>query len=279
MTTLAPERRGSSRRPAAPATARVTLMRTINSEWVKFRSLRSTWFSLLGALVVAVGLSFLFTSLHGHEIATRGASAARGGFDPVQMSLRGLMLAQLATGVLGVLFITGEYGTGMIRASLAAVPHRWPVLAGKAVVLAVTTFVIGAAGSLVAFLVGQAALDTNQLGVGLGSPGALRAVLGGGLYLTVVALLGLGCGFLVRNTGGAIATVFGLLLVLPILGEALPSSWSTVNEYLPMNAGMQILRTTAANGSIPPWTGIGVFAGWALLCLVLGLVTLRTRDA
>lgn len=264
--------------PTIPGAA-VTLPRVLRSEWVKLRSLRSTWFSLGAALIVAIGLALLFGLLRGQEIASHGGAASVPDFDPTQMSLRGLFLAQLAVGVLGVLFITGEYATGMIRASLTAVPHRWPVLLAKAVVLAVVTFIVCTVGSLAAFLVGQAGLNANHLGVGLGSAHALRAVIGGGLYLTAVALLALGCGVAIRSTGGAIAALFGLLLVLPILGQALPSSWAKVNEYLPMNAGMQIMRTRTDPASLGPWTGIGVLALWALAALVVGFVVLERRDA
>ena len=261
-------------------TAGVTPPRVARSEWIKFRSLRSTWFSLGAALLIAIGLGALFSTLRGHDLHSHGITRTTSGLDPVELSLRGTYLAQLAVGVLGVLFVTGEYSTGMIRASLSAVPHRGLVFAAKAAVFAATTFVITTISSLVAFLVGQAALSQYDLGVSLSSPGAARAVLGGGLYLTLVGLLALGLGFAIRNTGGAITALFGLLLVLPVLAEALPSSWQThVSRYLPMPAGTAGLTTGHHHDILGPWAGLGVMSLYVLAALSLGLVVLRRRDA
>jgi ABC-2 type transport system permease protein len=259
-------------------TEAVTQWRVVNSEWIKFKSLRSTWISFGAALIAAIGLGILFSALHGHFAARNGGQEI--GFDPTQVSLRGLFLAQLAVGVLGVLMITGEYSTGMIRASLTSVPRRVPVLVAKVVVFATATFLIATPASLIAFLGGQAALHTEHLGVSLSSPGAARAVIGGGLYLVVVGLLGLGCGFAIRNTGGAIATLFGLILVLPLLAQALPSTWQNhIDRYLPLNAGAAIMSTHPESGTLGPWAGLAVFAAYAVAALVIGLIVLRRRDA
>lgn len=269
----------------------VTLPRVIRSEWIKFKSLRSTWVSFAAALVAAIGLGILFSSLRASHLAAANNGGPKGapgnpgpvinsGLDPTLISLRGLYLAQLAVGVLGVLMITGEYGTGMIRASLTSVPRRWPVLVAKVVVFGTVTFVISTAASLVAFLGGQAALHSHHLGVSLTSPGAARAVIGGGLYLTIVGLLALGCGFAVRNTGGAIATVFGLILVLPLLANALPSSWqNNVNQYLPLDAGTSLISTVRQPHSLGPGAGGAVFAIYALAALVIGMTVLLRHDA
>jgi ABC-2 type transport system permease protein len=270
----------------------VTLRRVITSEWIKFRSLRSTWISFAAALFAVIGLGILFSALRAShfgssEVVHRGpgpgghVTVIKGGLmDPTLISLRGLFLAQLAVGVLGVMMITGEYATGMIRASLTSVPRRAPVLLAKAIVFGAATFLIATAASLVAFLGGQAAMHSHHLGVSLSSPGAARAVLGGGLFLMIVGLLGLGCGFAIRNTGGAIATLFGLILVLPLLAGALPQSWQNhVNRYLPLNAGMQLITTAHQSGNLGPWIGGAVFAAYAVAALALGLVVLMRRDA
>lgn len=264
----------------------VSFPRVVHSEWIKFKSLRSTWISLAVALVAAIGLGILFSALRASHIANQqaragiGPGAVRLGIDPTLTSLRGIFLAQLAIGVLGVLMITGEYGTGMIRATLTAVPLRWPVLLAKALVYAVVTFVISTLASLVAFLGGQAALNSHHLGVALSSPGAARAVIGGGLYLTFVGLLALGCGFAIRNTGGAIATLFGLILVLPLLANALPTSWqNAVNQYLPLNAGTSLISTVHHAHTLGALAGGLVFAGYAAAALVVGWVVLKRRDA
>jgi ABC-2 type transport system permease protein len=262
----------------SPYRIEVTQARAFNSEWIKFRSLRSTWYSFGIALLVAIGLGVLFSALRGRDLHSHGFVGPD--FDPVEISLRGMMLAQLAVGVLGVLFVTGEYSTGMIRASLAAIPKRVPVFTSKVAVFGVATFLIATVASLIAFLGGQAALSSYHFGVSLSSPGAVRAVFGGGLYLLLVGLLAVGLGFAIRNTGGAIAALFGLMLVLPILGEALPSSWQIhVNKYLPMNAGSSIMTTTHHPDLLSPWAGIGVFALYAVAALTVGLVVLRHRDA
>jgi ABC-2 type transport system permease protein len=269
----------------------VSNRRVIRSEWIKFRSLRSTWVSFAAALFATIVLGTLFSALRASHLGVvhnvRGVggrpvplAVLRHNLDPTLISLRGLFLAQLAVGVLGVLMISGEYATGMIRASLTAVPKRGPVLFAKAVVFGTSTFVLSTAASLVAFLGGQAAMKSHQLGVSLSSPGAVRAVIGGGVFLTIVGLLGLGCGFTARNTGGAIATLFGLILVLPLLAAALPSTWQNhIDQYLPLSAGMQLFVTVHQSGTLHPFTGGVVFAAYAVAALALGLVVLKRKDA
>jgi ABC-type transport system involved in multi-copper enzyme maturation permease subunit len=258
---------------------RVTQARVIASEWIKLRSLRSTVFALLAAVVFTVGLGILISSLRANDFNQHGFQPGPG-FDPTLVSLRGIYLAQLAIGVLGVLMITGEYSTGMIRATFSAVPKRLPVLWAKALVFAVVVFAIMSIASLCAFEGGQAALSTAGIHVGLGSPGAARAVLGGGLYLTVVGLLGVGLGFLVRNTAGAIATLFGLLLVLPAVVSALPASWyDHIYRYLPLSSGTQIMTTVRDTSLLRPWAGFGVFCLYAVVAVAAGAVVLLRRDA
>jgi ABC-type transport system involved in multi-copper enzyme maturation permease subunit len=280
----------------------VTPTRTVISEWIKFRSLRSTWWSIGVALLISVGLGILFSYLRGKDIAGHGGFES----DPAALSLRGFYLAQLAVAVLGVLFITGEYSTGMIRATLCAAPRRLPVWAAKISVFTLVIFGITLVAAFVAFLGGQAVLGTfhvsavfapgpngsvvvtpggpgapmHSLGVSLGDPGAVRAIFGAALYMVGVGLLGLGCGFIIRNTGGAIAAVFGLLLVLPLLAQALPSSLQQhVSKYLPLLAGTAGMNTRQGTDQLAPWTGLGVFALYVVAALALGLYVLRRRDA
>lgn len=277
----------------------VTQLRVINSEWVKFRSLRSTWWSIGVALLLAIGLGVLFSALRGNDMSQHGFLEP----DQTALSLRGFYLAQLAAGVLGVLIVTGEYSTGMIRATLAAAPKRVPVWVAKAVVFAVALFVISLAASFIAFLVGQAVLHSYQLhsggiliqknggaitsfgpgsalGVSLSHPGSLRAVFGAALYIVGVGLLGMGCGWIVRNAGGAIAALFGLVLVLPLLAQALPTSMEQhVSKYLPLLAGTAGMRTASGSDQLSPWTGLGVFALYVVAALGAGVIVLRRRDA
>jgi ABC-2 type transport system permease protein len=275
MTALAPRR-------VDLGSGRVTQLGVIRSEWIKLRSLRSTWYSLLATVVIIVGLGTLFSALHANRVNQGiGPNGRVIGLDATQVSLRGVFLAQLAIGVLGVLVITGEYSTGMIRSSLGAVPHRQPVLLAKAIVFAVTAFVVSLAATLVGFLLGQLAQASTHDQASLSTPGAARAVLGGALYLTLIGLLGVGLGFLIRNTAGAIATLFGIVLVAPLLSNALPTPYSTdVARYLPLNAGSQILTTINPDPTmLGPWAGIGITALYALAALIAGAVILNRRDA
>ncbi len=276
----------TSQRPDL-GSGRVTQWNVIRAEGIKLRSLRSTWWSLFATVVIIVGLGTLFSALRAHRFnqdnggLRPGPFAARIGLDPTLISLRGVFLAQLAIGVLGVLVITGEYSTGMIRSSLAAVPRRTPVLVAKALVFGVTALVVTAVSALLAFLLGQLALKSTHLQASLSTPGAVRAILGAALYLTLMGLLGVGLGFVIRNTAGAIATFVGVLLVLPLLANALPSPYSTdVSKYLPLNAGTQILTTVNRDTTmLGPWAGLGITALYALVALLAGAVILKRRDA
>lgn len=257
----------------------VTLRRVVLSEWTKLRSLRSTVFSLLAAVAFVVGLSFLVPLVTVNHWPPRDPREILT-FDPTSRSLAGVFLAQLAVGVLGVLFVTGEYATGMIRATLAAVPARLPVLWAKALVFAVVTFVLMAPASVGAFLIGQSILASKHLGTTLGSPGVLRAVLGAALYLTVVGLLGLSLGALLRNTAGGISTLFGILFVLPIIVRFLPSSWADpIDKYLPSTLGEGITRVHPDPTALGPWTGFALFCGYAAVVIACAAASLTRRDA
>jgi ABC-type transport system involved in multi-copper enzyme maturation permease subunit len=263
--------------PSRRAQQRVTPVRAAKSEWIKLISLRSSWITFAASVVAVVGLGVLIsyvTNSHWAEMDPQ----ERLRFNPVDRSLAGINLAQLAIGVLGVLVVTGEYSTGMIRSSLMSVPRRLPVLAGKAVVFASATFVLMLASAFVAFLLGQQVLGTH--GTTLGAPHALRAVIGVALYLTVIALFAIGIGFIVRNTAGGIATLFGILLVAPGLGQLLPTSWQPhVLPYLPANAGAGVYSVRTDPGMLSTWTGFLVLCIWAAVALVVGAVLLRRRDA
>jgi ABC-2 type transport system permease protein len=257
----------------------------VRSEWTKLRSLRSTYWTLLAAAVVTVGISALISAIYVHQYPTMSV-ADRLHFDPTAFSLNGVFLAQLAVGVLGVLMITGEYSTGAIRSTLAAVPQRRTVLAAKATVFTTVTLVVSLASCLTAFLVGQAILSSQGIGASLGDPGVLRAVAGSAAYLALLGLFALGIGTLLRHSAGAISTLFGIILVLPGLVAALPSSWSDpIAKYLPSHAGEAISRTVQAGAnarggpSLSPLVGISVFALYALVTLAFAATMMRRRDA
>jgi ABC-2 type transport system permease protein len=254
------------------AALRVTQSKVMTSEWIKLRTLRSTILTLVTSVILIVGLGILFCVL-------QSANVPAG--NPAGLSLRGVYLAQLAIGVLGVLLITGEYSTGMIKASLTLVPQRLPVLWAKLAVFALVAFVTSTFAAFAAFLGGQAALSARHLaGASLSDPSVLRAVVGAGLYLAAAGLLGMALGFVIRNTAGAVSVLFGLLIMLPVAAQALPASWIPhVYPYLPSQAGTAIMLLHSTRLSLSPWTGLGVFLGYAAALVAVGAVVLRRRDA
>jgi ABC-2 type transport system permease protein len=259
----------------------------MRSEWTKLWSLRSTWTTFAVALLPAIMLGVLISSLRAsqlgggvHAAAGNPAPVLDGRLDPVAVSLRGLVLAQLVIGTFGVLAVTGEYSSGTVFTSLTAVPRRWPVVVGKVMAVASMIFLIALPACLVAFLAGQAVLSPVHLGVPLSAPGAARAVLGGAVFLAVVGLLGLGCGFACRHTAGALATLYGLMLVLPAVAAALPSPWQNrVSPFLPLNAGTALTATVHQSGVLAPSTGGAVIVAYAAVAVAAGATVLLRRDA
>jgi ABC-2 type transport system permease protein len=275
--------------PTAPAptadqaTQRVGFGHLLMTEWTKIRSVRSTLWTLIIFAVVSLGLTGLLTWLTMRALDSGQAdrrSATIGG-DPVNFILgTGLGLGQLAICVLGVLVITSEYGSGTIRASLLAMPRRIPMLIAKGVVFGALVFVVGEAVSFGSFFIG-AAIVHSHFPVSLSQPGVTRAVIGSGLYLTVLGLFALAIGALIRHTAGAITTVIGLVLVIFNLTGLLPGSWGAhINAYMPTVAGLLITQDKQAAGQLlSPWQGLGVFCAWTALLLIAGAYLLKRRDA
>src|SRR5579875_2072961 len=268
--------------PAAPGlpSARPGFGRLIQAEWTKIRSVRSTVWTLIIFVVVTVGFTALFTWLT--EANWNGPhAAARVAGDPISFILgTGIGLGQLTICVLGALLITTEYSSGVIRASLLAVPRRLPMLAAKCIVFAALLIVIAEIIVFASFFVGSAIIHPH-VQVSLSDPGVTRAVAGAGLYLTVLGLFALAIGALIRHTAAAIASVIGIVLVLPILSGLLPGSWGAhINGYLPEQAGSLITRTHAESGQVlSPWQGFGVFCAWTALLLIVAGYLLNRRDA
>jgi ABC-2 type transport system permease protein len=257
---------------------RVTQARVLRSEWTKLRTLASTAWSLLATVAAVVGFGILYCLVRVTRPPSQPADLAA--FDPTAVSLSGVQLAQLAVGVLGVLLVTGEYATGMVRSSFAAVPRRLPVLWGKAAALAVTTLVVAAPATLAAFLAGQSILSAEGLDIGLDAPGVARAVLGAALYLTAVGLLGLSLGALLRGTAGAVAALFGVLFGLQLLVELVPDPWpERISRYLPVPAGSAVTSVAPSPESLEPWTGLGLLCGYVAVLLGLAAFLLGRRDA
>jgi ABC-2 type transport system permease protein len=258
------------------APLRVTHSRVLLSEWTKFRSLRSTLYTLLVAVGLQIGLGALFAGIAASQ--PRGIAA---GETAASTSLTGTFFAQLAIGVLGVLMISGEYGTGMIRASLTVVPGRLPVLWAKLAVFAAAVFATTLIAALAAFLTGQALLSERNLDVSLSDPGVLRSILGAALYLSVAGLTGLAIGALLRNAAAAISTFVGVFFVIPPLMLLLPASLSDhVVQYLPSNAGAMLLGGTyGVHNPLAPWTGFAVMCCCAAVLIGLAGWRLRRVDA
>jgi ABC-type transport system involved in multi-copper enzyme maturation permease subunit len=234
-------------------------------------------------IVLTIGIGVLATATE----ASRWAHASiqdRLAFDPTSLSLTGLLFGELALGVLGILVMSSEYGTGTIRATLAAVPNRRLVLATKAMVFTAVTVVVGLAVSFAAFFIGQAILSGSAPHAALGDPGVLRAVIGGGLYLAALGLLALGMATIIRHTAGAISAFVGILFILPLIVQALPSSIrDSVGKFLPANIGGTL--TTVHPGfrsnlpAFSPWVGFAILCGYAVVALGVGAWLLQRRDA
>jgi ABC-type transport system involved in multi-copper enzyme maturation permease subunit len=229
-----------------------------------------------------VGFGTLLTAAYVRHY-TSLTPAGRAAFDPAAYSLSGFFLAQLAIGVLGVVVITSEYATGSIRSTLAAAPQRATVLAAKAAVFGAVAAATGIVSSFAAFFTGQIILARKGIEAHIGDAGALRSVLGAGLYLAILGLLALGLGTMIRRTAGAIAAVIGLVLILPVLVQGLPSSWqNTITRYLPSTAGQAIIgptKFTPPGHLLSPWTGFGLFCAYAAAALIAGAILLNRRDA
>jgi hypothetical protein len=259
---------------AAPPTT-VGFGNVLRSEWTKLRSLRSTCWSAAFVVLATVGLGIFMGARWAHQ-----SGPIPPGFDATNTSLSGTYIAQLIVGALGVLTITSEYATGMIRATFSAVPQRRTLLAAKAVVLALGTLVVAEAVCFVAFVSCQALLANKGVGVSLGDPGALRSVVGAGLYLTAAALLGFGLGAAIRHPAGGLSAFFGLLFAPSAIVDLLPTDWrNDLINYMPANAGSQIFTTDNVNGALGPWAGLGVFCLYAVAALVVGFVLTAVRDA
>ncbi|HEY4332439.1 MAG TPA: hypothetical protein VGM78_07715, partial [Ilumatobacteraceae bacterium] len=200
-------------------------------------------------------------------------------FDPTDRALRGVFLAQLAVGVLGVLAMSSEFTTGMIRTSFAAVPGRRTLLLAKALVLGGVCLVVTMVSVFIAFFAGQAVLSSGPVHATISQHDVLRAVFGAGAFLTLIALLGLAIGTVVRRTPGAISTLFGIVLIAPLLADALPDPWNTdVGKILPLNAGQAMFTVRVDPDVLTPGTGFIVLLCWVAVAFVIAAFAISKRD-
>ncbi|GAA1809859.1 ABC transporter permease subunit [Planosporangium flavigriseum] len=265
-----------------PATRKAGIGGALRSEWTKIRSVRSTMWSLLAMAGISIGLMSLIAWATMHRWARfepREQAALLK--QPLEIILvRPVFVCQLVVAVLGVMVISSEYTTGMIRSTLQAQPRRLTVLAAKIAVFAVLMLVVGELLSFAAFGVGKQII-AGHIPVSLSDFGVTRSVIGAGLYLAVLGLFSLAFGAILRHTAGAITTVLGLILIVSNLTGLLPDSWGHhIHAWMPTNAGQLILQPhQLPDDLLSPWQGLGVFAGWTVLLLAVAAVLFKKRDA
>ena len=266
--------------PRLEERSRVTQARVALSEWTKFVSLRSTRWSLGVGMLLTIALPIVFAAVTASHWAHMSA-AERADRHPLDIALAGVNVAQLAIAVLGVLVISGEYSTGMIRSSLIAVPKRLPVLWAKIAVYAAVSFILTLPAVIIAFFASQAILSRHHiLQISFGDPGVARSVLGGALYVTLVGIFALGIGTILRNTAGGIAAFAGIFFVIPPLMNILPTSWNNaISQYLPSEAGRQLFSLHHAAHSLSPTAGGLLMLGYCALTVTVAAMLLVRRDA
>jgi uncharacterized integral membrane protein len=251
----------------------VTFRRAVASEWVKFRTLRSSWVVLVAAAVgmVLIGLLIAYNTRHITPNIQANDKDASG-------PLQGFYLGMYLIGALGVLFVTGEYSTGMARSTLTAVPKRVPVLWAKLVVLVAVTATSMIAASFLAFLGAEAFISQYRHGYSLGDPGVLRVVIGTGVFLTLVGMFGSALGWALRSSPGALVAFFGTVVALPVVLEFFGGWGKTIAEYSPIYAGGSFVQAVPEAHTLGPWTGLLVLVLWVALALTIGAVLLQRRD-
>lgn len=249
---------------------------TLRAEWIKFWSVRSTVWSVVSMLVLGAGLTVLVCAS-----AAEALASGRADENPASFVTWGMMFAQVTAVVLGTLVVTGEYGTGLIRATLAATPHRGKVLAAKAVVLTGTLLVAGTVTAFAGYAGGNWFLAREGIGIALSDQGVLRAMFGGGLYMAGLGLLAAGVGLLVRHTAAALSIVLGVVFVAGTTVFLIPGAWGEwIGKLMPGNAGSVITAPVSFNPvALDPWPGFAVFAAEVAVVLAMGWFSFRRRDA
>jgi len=277
--------------PSAPARAArrragsgLSFAGILRSEWIKLRTVRSTWWSYSVVVVIALGMAAIMSAAFSVE-NLQGGSGEMPPSDQanwvVTASTFGIFFGQLVVAVLGVLVVTGEYSTGMIRSTLTAVPRRLAALWAKAAVLFTATFVVGAVSVIGSFLLVAPILAGKGIHANLLDGVVIVPLLAGALYLALLAVFALGVGTILRNSAGGIAATLGIVLLLPIVLLAIPATWAQdLLPYLISNAGLAMLGTNATGpGNIEPWQNLLIVLGWLTVSLVGAALVLRRRDA
>jgi ABC-2 type transport system permease protein len=252
----------------------VTLHSSIESEWIKFRSVRSTMYSVITMFVLSLGIGALIDWGGAHHPDRVDV------IDPLTRSLAGHFLGQFVVGVIGAMIITSEYSTGSIRNTLAAVPRRTLLMFSKIIVLFATIIVTTEILSFSMFLVGQAIFKGHIASYTLSTPGTLRAVLLCGVLLSLLALMGFALGLMLRRTAPAISVFVVIVLVVPILVNLLPSSWGhPINRYLPSTLGEGMISLNQAPGTFSPYVCLAILTAYVAALVATGIVLFNGRDA
>jgi ABC-2 type transport system permease protein len=249
---------------------------TLRAEWIKFWSVRSTQWSTVAMFVLGAGLTVLVCATSAEWLASSEADESAASF-----VTWGMMFAQITAVVLGTLAVTSEYGTGMIRATLAATPRRGEVLAAKAVVLTGTLLVAGTVTAFAGYFGGNWFLDNEGIGIALSDEGVLRSMFGSGLYMAGLGLLAAAVGLLVRHTAAALSIVLGIVFVVGTMVFLLPGAWGEwIGKLMPGNAGSAVTTPVSFNPNVlDPWPGFAVFTAEVAVVLLVGWITFRRRDA
>jgi hypothetical protein len=259
---------------------RVSQTRVAFGEWTKFTSLRSTLWSLGVGVLLTIATPMIFAAVTVSQWGHMSLSE-RAARHPLDIGLAGVYIAPLAIAVLGVLVVTGEYSTGMIRSSLMAAPKRLPVLWAKLGVYGLVTFLVTLPAVLIGFFGSQLVLNTHHiLQLSIGDPGVARSLIGASVYVTLVGVFSLALGAILRNTAGGIATFAGFFFILPPLLNILPASWSdTISKWLPGEAGRQLFSLHHAANTLSPLMGGLMLAGYCVIAIAVAAFLLVRRDA
>jgi len=264
--------------PPSPVAGDLTMGGVVRSEWTKFRSLRSTWWLLIGTVILTVGLGAVVIVL---EISGGGATQ-QPPYQVAQQTETAALITQLVLGVLGILMFTGEYGSGMIRISMSVVPRRVMLLWAKLSVLSVIAAPLTLVSALLAFVLGDLVWQSHRglVHVGFGDPQVTRIVIGSGLVVAVTAVCGFGIGAIIRSTAGSIGTLVGIFFVLPLVAQAaLPRSVAGLARFLPSNAGDAMWGGAIGPRSLSAWSGFALLCGYAVVLVAVAGWRLRRGDA
>ncbi len=258
-------------RPERPT----TIVDTFKAEWTKLRTLRSTWYTVGGAFAAAIGLAGLICFASASQWS-KMSEAQRADFDPTSTALIGVLFASAILGCLAVRAITSEYSSGMIRVTFSAIPGRRGVLAAKAAIVAAIALPVALVANFASFFLGRQILAGKGISISLGQPGVVQAIVFGAVAVSLVTVMGLGLGGIIRRTAGATTALMMVIIGSGIFGIALPSG---ARQYLPGNAIQAVTSVRTTAGLLAPGPALAVVAAYAVVALAVATRLIATRDA